>query len=219
MINNIFPKLRYCGKIRYSRTGHTWQYHTTHALWLLDNSGYRKREYVIPIACPWQQRLHKCASLLCYTYTACFVLCYLYHWVFPQWSQFPGNPDHPPSPYRPDDRDGATLLTWLMSVCVKQVPNPWLIAGNANRFLIWTVAISFGLYYQWDIQFYATDFGLHVSHNIKMHLYDSCCTGRATSIIHSASVFVAFNIQHALCMCHIVICDLSHYTTFFHTIS
>jgi hypothetical protein len=41
IFKNVLPKIvsfmTQCGKIRYIRTGHTWQYNTAHAHWMLDN--------------------------------------------------------------------------------------------------------------------------------------------------------------------------------------
>jgi hypothetical protein len=46
-----------------------------------------------------------------------------------------------------------------------------------------------------------------------------CCCGKAISITYSEGVFVASLIQQAMRMRHIVVCDLTHSTTFFHIIS
>jgi hypothetical protein len=46
-----------------------------------------------------------------------------------------------------------------------------------------------------------------------------CCSGKAMTIAHYECVFVALVIQHATRMRHIVICDLSSSTIFFHIIS
>jgi len=45
-----------------------------------------------------------------------------------------------------------------------------------------------------------------------------CCSGK-TSITQLVCVFEALCIQHAKCMCHIVICGQPHSTNFFHIIS
>jgi len=52
---SITPPRRYCGKMLYNRTGHRWQYNTAHALFMLDNQGYRHTQYVILIAFQRQQ--------------------------------------------------------------------------------------------------------------------------------------------------------------------
>jgi hypothetical protein len=46
-----------------------------------------------------------------------------------------------------------------------------------------------------------------------------CCSGRAIKIAYSDYAFVALVILHEMRLCHIVICDLSDYTIFFHIIS
>ena len=49
-----------------------------------------------------------------------------------------------------------------------------------------------------------------------MRLCNHCCSGNAVSITYSECVFVALVIQHAMQMCHIVICSLSGFSIFFH---
>ena len=46
-----------------------------------------------------------------------------------------------------------------------------------------------------------------------------CCSGRAIGITYSECVFVALDIKHAMCIRHIVVCDPSRSTIFFHIIS
>jgi len=36
-LSKIMPFMRLCGKILYIQIGHRWQYHTAHALCVLDN--------------------------------------------------------------------------------------------------------------------------------------------------------------------------------------
>jgi len=38
-------------------------------------------------------------------------------------------------------------------------------------------------------------------------------------VLHKLCVFIALGIQHAMCMCHSVICDLHRSTLFSHVIS
>jgi len=82
MFSNFFAKIvpfmRYGGKIRYSQTGHGWQYNMAHVLCMLDNEGRDTHsEYVIFIAFPLQW-LHERASKLGYTYST---LCVLLHFT------------------------------------------------------------------------------------------------------------------------------------------
>jgi len=57
----------------YTHTGHRRQYDTAHALWMLDNRGYRHTLRICNTAFPQQQWLRKRTSMLCYTCTACLV--------------------------------------------------------------------------------------------------------------------------------------------------
>jgi hypothetical protein len=67
---------------------------------------------------------------------------------------------------------------------------------------------------------------------MEAHLCNHCCRGKLISITYSGCVFlaldiqhvfvcvlVALHIQHAMRMCHIVICGLLNATIFFHIIS
>jgi hypothetical protein len=49
--------MRSCGKLLYRQRGHRRRYNTAHALFTLDNEGWRHTEYLILLAFPWQQRL------------------------------------------------------------------------------------------------------------------------------------------------------------------
>jgi len=53
-------------------------------------------------------------------------------------------------------------------------------------------------------------------HNIEACSCNHCCHGKATNITYSECVSIALVTQHAMHMHHIVICDLSGSTTFFH---
>jgi len=46
-----------------------------HVLCMLDNQGYKHTLRILIIAFPRQQWLHKHASMLYYTYIACFAYC------------------------------------------------------------------------------------------------------------------------------------------------
>jgi hypothetical protein len=60
---------------------------------------------------------------------------------------------------------------------------------------------------------------LYVFRNTEARPCNHFCSGKTMSITNSACVFVALGTQHAMCMRHIVICDLPRYTIFFHIIS
>jgi hypothetical protein len=49
---------------------------------------------------------------------------------------------------------------------------------------------------------------MYIKHNIEVCFANHCCGGKAISITYSECVFVALGIQHAMCVCHIVICGL-----------
>jgi hypothetical protein len=68
----IVQFMRYCGKkkIRYTQTGHTWEYNTAHAHCMLERATDTHSEYVITIPFPRQQWLRERASVLRYTYRA-----------------------------------------------------------------------------------------------------------------------------------------------------
>ena len=56
-------------------------------------------------------------------------------------------------------------------------------------------------------------------HDIEARLCNHCGCGKTISITYSECVPIALGIQHAINMCHIVICDLSGYTISLHVIS
>jgi sulfur transfer complex TusBCD TusB component (DsrH family) len=60
---------------------------------------------------------------------------------------------------------------------------------------------------------------IYVQGNMKARSWNRCCSRKAISITYSEYVFVSLGIQHAIRMCHIVICVLSSSTEFFHIIS
>ena len=55
--------------------------------------------------------------------------------------------------------------------------------------------------------------------NTETRSWNHCCSGKAISIIQPECSFVALGIQHAMGMCHIVICDMPRSTKFFHIFS
>jgi hypothetical protein len=59
---------------------------------------------------------------------------------------------------------------------------------------------------------------MYVRH-IEARSCHHCCGGKAISITHSECVFVALNIQLAMCMRHTAMCSQTGPTIFFHTIS
>ena len=60
---------------------------------------------------------------------------------------------------------------------------------------------------------------MYVQFNIKVRSFKNCCSGKAISITYYECVLVALDIQNAMRMRHIVICDLSGSIVFFHIIS
>jgi len=59
-----------------------------------------------------------------------------------------------------------------------------------------------------------------INKNLKPNTEESscnnCCSGKAITITYSESVIIALGIQNAMCMHHIVTCDLPHYNIFPH---
>jgi hypothetical protein len=60
---------------------------------------------------------------------------------------------------------------------------------------------------------------MYVQRNIEARSCNNCYSGKAISITQSQCVFVALCIQHAMRMCHIVICGLPGCTVFFRIVS
>ena len=60
---------------------------------------------------------------------------------------------------------------------------------------------------------------MHVQRNIEARSRNHCCRGKATSITYYVRVFVGLVIQHAMRMCHVVICGLSGSTISIHITS
>ena len=59
---------------------------------------------------------------------------------------------------------------------------------------------------------------MYVYRNIQERSCNSCCIGKAISIIYSECVFVALGILRAMRVRHIVIYGLPRSTIFFHVI-
>jgi hypothetical protein len=57
---------------------------------------------------------------------------------------------------------------------------------------------------------------MYVLRNNEAHSRNHCWSGKSISITYSDCVFVAYVIQHAMCMCHIVIYGLPDCKIFFH---
>jgi len=55
---------------------------------------------------------------------------------------------------------------------------------------------------------------MHVQRTIEARSRNHCYRGKSISIMYYERVFVGLAIQHALRMCHIVICGLSGSTIF-----
>jgi hypothetical protein len=60
---------------------------------------------------------------------------------------------------------------------------------------------------------------MHIQPNNEARLPKHCCSGRAIIITYSKCMSVAFVIQHAMRMRHIVICDVPRCKIFFRIIS
>jgi len=60
---------------------------------------------------------------------------------------------------------------------------------------------------------------MFVLRNVKARLYNHCCCIKAINITYSNSVFVVLGTPREMRMRYSVICDLSGFTVFFHTIS
>ena len=60
---------------------------------------------------------------------------------------------------------------------------------------------------------------MYVQCNIVVCSCNHCCIGKVISSTYSESVSVALGIQYAMRMRHIVVCDMSGFTIFFHIIS
>jgi hypothetical protein len=50
---------------------------------------------------------------------------------------------------------------------------------------------------------------MYENSNIDARSYNHCCSGKAISVTYCGCVSVAYGFQHAMCMCHIVICGIS----------
>jgi len=57
---------------------------------------------------------------------------------------------------------------------------------------------------------------VNIYRNIDSRSCNSCCSGKDLNITYSKYIYLALGIQHAMCMCHNVIRDLSDPRIFFH---
>jgi len=60
---------------------------------------------------------------------------------------------------------------------------------------------------------------MYAKRNIEARTCNHRCSGKAVSITYSECVLVLLGIQHAMRVCHIVICGLSGSTVLLHIIS
>jgi hypothetical protein len=68
-----------------------------------------------------------------------------------------------------------------------------------------------------DWQFYKQQYRQCMfKYNVGVHLCNHCCSGKAINITYYECAFLAFSMQHAMHVHHIVICGLNDYTIFPH---
>ena len=87
-----------------------------------------------------------------------------------------------------------------------------------HKHLTLPVATYLGLYYDLYIKHYQQD--SQSSHNVTLRHFRANIVAakkqKVGYITYSSCVFVDFGIQHAMRMCHFVICGLPGYAAFFH---
>ena len=78
-------------------------------------------------------------------------------------------------------------------------------------------SVRYELNFKLSLQSSKTDNALNRNTEVRSCKYS--CSGKAAGTIYSECMSVALVIQHAMQMCHIIVCGLSGSTIFFYIIS
>ena len=89
--------------------------------------------------------------------------------------------------------------------------------STSNLCRLLQISLSFHFF---DVTCYrVTSYKQDRQRDIETLSWNHCCSGKTINIIYSDCVSLALGIQHAMRMCHILICDFSGCTIFSHFIS